>query len=157
MTKFEISTRSKQIDLLRNNLNLLQSEFNNQIERNSGQTASKSKQKGKRKEKEFVDLFAINGSADNIELEQDERALTGAERNLLKEFEENDQELEALALEIVNALDNVKHTAEAINSEIGKQGNMLREQRLRAERNKNDLESQNNDLKKVIEKHKSGK
>ena len=60
-------------------------------------------------------------------------------------------------MEIVNALDNVKHTAEAINSEIGKQGGMLREQRLRAERNKNDLESQNNDLKKVIEKHKSGK
>ena len=90
MTKFEISSRSKQIDLLRNNLNLLQSEFNNQIERNSGQTATKTKQKGKRKDKEFVDLFAINGSADNIEVEQDERALTGAERNLLKEFEEND-------------------------------------------------------------------
>ena len=51
----------------------------------------------------------------------------------------------------------MKHTAEAIKSEIGKQGGMLREQRLRAERNKNDLESQNNDLKKVIEKHKSGK
>jgi len=44
--------------------------------------------------------------------------LNAAERDILKEFEENDKELEMIAGEIVKALDQVKGTAENMEKEI---------------------------------------
>lgn len=83
--------------------------------------------------------------------------MDSAERDLLKEFEENDKELEDIAGAIVQALDNVKNTAENIEGTIDEQGKMLRATRIRAENNEVALNKQNNDLKKVLERHKSGK
>ena len=48
--------------------------------------------------------------------------------------------MEEIALEICNALDQVKGAAESIESEITKQGAALRETRQRAEKNKANLE-----------------
>ena len=80
------------------------------------------KKGGKRKDREFVDIFGINNSQGEIHPEDcdDERALTGEEKNLLKQFEENDQELEDIAGEIVKALNEVKNVAEQMDEEIGK-------------------------------------
>jgi hypothetical protein len=57
----------------------------------------------------------------------------------------------------VAALDQVKGVAEDIEQQIDKQGKMLRETRARADKSKVQLNQQNNDLKNVLEKHKSGK
>lgn len=81
MTQEEITKRSKSIDLLRNNVNLLKSEFNSQMERSQKQTANPKKVqgKGKKNNKEFVDIFAVNDSNGSINPGEvdDERALTG--------------------------------------------------------------------------------
>ena len=108
MTKEEIDSRTKTIDLLRNNLNLLQAEFKQQSERNSSQK-DKTARNGKKGNKEFLDVFAVNHSESFLDPDEcdaeDDRALTGAERNLLKQFEDNDAELEEIAGDICNALD----------------------------------------------------
>ncbi len=86
MPQEEIQMRSKSIDILRNNLNLLKSEFNTQMERNQ---VKKQKKGSKKNNKEFVDLFGINNSQDEINMDggyeqEDERALNGAEKDLLQ-------------------------------------------------------------------------
>lgn len=68
------------------------------MERNQ---VKKVKQGGKKNNKDFVDLFGINNShgefdAGGVE-EDDERALNGEEKDLLKQFSENDAELEEIA------------------------------------------------------------
>lgn len=89
--------------------------------------------------------------------QEDERALTGAEKDLLQQFSENDAELEQIAAQICAALDQVKGVAEDIETQVDKQGKMLRDTRARADKSKVQLNQQNNDLKNVLEKHKSGK
>ncbi len=48
----------------------------------------------------------------NIEIDDTERGLTHDENNLLKQFQENDEELEKLAGELNAALSTLKNTAE---------------------------------------------
>ena len=127
------------------------------MERNQSNQKTK-KKGGKRKDKEFVDIFGINNSNPDIQQDvDDERALTGEEKNLLKQFEENDQELEDIAGEICKALDEVKNVAEQMETVIGQQGDMTKNINSKAERNKIALNQQNNELKDIITRHKSGK
>lgn len=113
---------------------MLKAEFDSQLERNQKSINHKNpvKKGGKRSTKEFVDLFALNNSQDDFNPDgdvDDERALTGDEKNLLKQFEENDQELEDIAAEIVKALDEVKHVAEDIEVVLDKQGKAIKKTR----------------------------
>ena len=131
LPQFEIEARSKNIDLLRKNLNLLKDEFQAQLERTQKENL-KGKGGGKEKNnKDFVDIFAINGSKSNLDgpYDEEDREMNKDERDLLKQFEENDKELEDIAGAICGALDTLKGTAENIENTIEKQGAMLRAQR----------------------------
>ena len=59
LTPIELKQRSDTVTLLRNNLNLLKKEFESQMERNQTKPMKKG---GKRKDREFVDIFGINNS-----------------------------------------------------------------------------------------------
>jgi hypothetical protein len=58
------------------------------MDRNQKSTTKIGKKGGKKRDKEFVDIFGINNSQGEINQENedldDERALTGEEKNLLK-------------------------------------------------------------------------
>lgn len=107
MTQQEIEARSKCIDILRKNLNLLKDEFSAQQERHQKKEQSKAKTSSEKKKqnKEFVDIFSLNSSSAGFaptgENVDEERGLNQAERDLLREFEENDKELEDIAGAIV--------------------------------------------------------
>lgn len=125
MTQQEIEQRSKCIDILRKNLNLLKDEFTAQQERHQKKEQSKqnkSTSEKKKQNKEFVDIFSLNSSTAGFQAgggpNDEERGLDQAERDLLKEFEENDKELEDIAGLIVQALDGVKNTAQNIEGTI---------------------------------------
>ena len=104
MTQQEIEQRSKCIDILRKNLNLLKDEFSAQQERHQKKEQSKQNKttsEKKKQNKEFVDIFSLNASSAGFAAggnpDDEERGLDQAERDLLKEFEENDKELEDIA------------------------------------------------------------
>ena len=88
---------------------------------------------------EFINLFgSINQSGTQLISAADinagnggyeeERDLNEAEAMYLKEFEQNDQELEDIAGEIVKALDTVKRNAENIEAGIDRQSHLLQKQ-----------------------------
>jgi hypothetical protein len=92
-------------------------------------TKKTGKVQGRKGNKEFVDVFSLNKSDENFldDIEQDgERDLTGAEKNLLQKFEENDQELEEIAGEICGKLDELKGVAEDMETEIKNQNAQLK-------------------------------
>ena len=89
LSQQDIEARSKNIDLLRRNLNLLQDEFKEQVSRMRKDIAPVQAQSS-----EFLDIFAINKNED----EDEERSLDEEERGILQQFEENDKELEDIAL-----------------------------------------------------------
>ena len=113
-------------------LNALKDEFNAQQERartDSDKNKMMYKKRGK-EQAEFINLFgSINQSGtqlisahdiSNVGGYEEERDLNEAEVMYLKEFEQNDQELENIAGEIVKALDTVKHNAENIEAGVDK-------------------------------------
>lgn len=57
----------------------------------------------------------------------------------------------------MKALNEVKNVAEDMEAEITKQGTMTKDINARAEKNKIALNQQNNELKNIISRHKSGK
>jgi hypothetical protein len=79
------------------------------------------------------------------------------EQAILKEFEENDKQLEEIAGRIVEALSKVKSSAQDMNVAINKQGKMIKSSRQRGEKNEQRLQQQNNELKEMITKHKGGR
>ena len=80
-----------------------------------------------------------------------------AEKDALKEFEENDKELENLAAQICGALDTLKGTAENIEKQAKDQGKLLKKANQKAGDTEAQLTQDNNELKAVIQKHKGGK
>ena len=154
----EIRARSKTLDILRKQLNLLLEELELQDQRfkPNPRTAQTKKKGGQR---EFIDLFGINSDPHEMgeQDDEEERDLSAREKEILKEFEENDQDQELIAGEIVKALEGLKGTAETIETTIDKQGNLLKSTRARSEAQEVQLSKQNNELKKIIEKHKNGK
>ena len=92
------------------------------------------KQRAGKEQAEFINLFgSINQggtqliSATDIQNDhEEERDLNEAEEMCLKDMQENDQELEDIAGEIVKALDTVKYNAENIEKGIDKQSAALK-------------------------------
>ena len=95
---------------------------------------------------EFLDIFAINKNED----EDEERSLDEEERGILQQFEENDKELEDIALQIVGSLDELKGKAQNIQSTIARQSELLKKTNRKAEANEARLRQQNNQLKMII-------
>ena len=75
----------------------------------------------------------------------------------MKQFKENDEELEALADQICGALDGLKETTKNINTIVKDQGEMLKGTNKKAEEVEAQLIKDNSDLKNVLAKHKGGK
>ena len=65
---------------------------------------------------DFIDIFAINRGGDNRDNdgEDSDRELYDEERDILKQFEKNDKELEDIAALIVGSLDELKGKAQNI-------------------------------------------
>ena len=86
------------------------------------------KRKRKGAEREFINLFAINPSGEEVDKrsgqapaggpEEDEREMDEQERNCLKIFKENDQEIDELALVVVEDLKKVKNNTLNIDANI---------------------------------------
>ena len=117
----EIEARSKNIDLLRRNLNLLQDEFKEQVSRMRKDMANGSG--GRQQEGDFMNIFGINRSGsvrsedndyEQLKDEEEEREMYDEEKDILKQFEENDKELEEIAAQIVGSLDDLKGKAQNI-------------------------------------------
>lgn len=118
----EIEARSKNIDLLRKNLNLLQDEFKEQVARmrkdltqaNNNSTSTPDSSAGGKSD--FINIFGnINRGSSNQDesynAEEEDRELYDDEKDILKQFEANDKELENIAAVIVGALDELKGKA----------------------------------------------
>jgi hypothetical protein len=101
----ELENRSKNIDLLRKNLNLLQEEFRLQAIRSKKEfhgrkhgTDTSSNSGSIKAPPEFIDIF--KGASTKLNesfVSTEESPLTEDEQNILEEFEKNDQELEDIA------------------------------------------------------------
>lgn len=123
----ELENRSKNIDLLRKNLNLLQEEFKVQASRSKkdfhnrkhgGTDASSLSGITKQTNDDFIDIFKGATKLNESFSSTDEAPLTDDERNILAQFEENDQELEDIAAQICGALDTLKGTAQNIEKTV---------------------------------------
>ena len=112
----EINNRGKQVTLLKKNLNLLVSRFKT-VRRPSVAV-------GEEQKEGFIKLSG--NSFDLILLEEaEERQLTEEERKALKEFEENDKELERIAEDIAKGLDELAEKGKKIGKAIDEQHEML--------------------------------
>lgn len=83
----------------------------------------------KRRGADFIDIDWTNGASGGGTsinddggpgIEEEERQLDQQEQDILKEFEENDKQLEVIAGRIVQALSKVKLTAQEMNTAIKK-------------------------------------
>ena len=156
-----MENRSRNIDLLRKNLNLLQEEFKMQLNR-----SRKEHQKQKTLSNfgpsdtaiDLIDIFKQKAPGINDSVEHTSEAdLNEDEESILKQFEKNDQELEDIAAMICGALDQLKGTAQNIESKVDAQGKMLKNVNKKAEETQCQLSQENNELKQLISKHKNGK
>ncbi len=80
---------------------------------NSSTKTSEKTQEGK-----FINLYGVNN--EDVDSD-DERELNEEEIDILKQFEENDKELEEIASQICGALDELKGKTENIESSIDRQ------------------------------------
>ena len=153
----ELEARSRGVDLLRRNLNLLQDEFKDQVTRMRKDIAAVQNPDGATgKHSDFIDIFGtINRDSEKLDEDRDE--LYDDERDILRQFEENDRELEDIAALIVGSLDDLKGKAQNIESATKRQGDMLKKTRKGQEDNEARLKQQNNQLKQTLERHKNGK
>lgn len=78
---------------------------------------------------DFIDIFKNAGINDT----QSEVSLNEDEISILKEFEDNDKELEDIAAQIVGALDELKGTAQNIENQVNRQGDLLKSANSKAE------------------------
>ena len=111
---------------------------------------------------DFINIFGnINRGSSNQDetnnAEEEDRELYEDEKDILKQFEANDKELENIAAVIVGALDELKGKAQNIEDGVKRQGDLLKNTRKAAEENEAKLRQQNNQLKMALEKHKNGK
>lgn len=118
---------------------------------------------GRQDTSEFISIFGgINrdddgegdgeGGGDDSEKEMNED-----ERDILKQFEDNDKELESIAALIVGSLDELKGKAQNIESSVKRQSDLLKKAKKAADENEAKLKQQNNQLKQVLLKYKNGR
>ena len=134
----ELEARSRNITLLRKNLNLLGEEF--KIQANKSKKAyrqQKDDEAGVPKDNDSIDIFGTYGKNkgggtginDDTFDDGEEDPLNEDELSILKQFEQNDQELEDIAAQICGALDDLQGTAENMKTMVKEQGSMLRKTR----------------------------
>ena len=118
---------------------------------------------GRQDTSEFISIFGgINrdddgegdgeGGGDDSEKEMNED-----ERDILKQFEDNDKELESIAALIVGSLDELKGKAQNIESSVKRQSDLIKKAKKAADENEAKLKQQNNQLKQVLLKYKNGR
>ena len=86
-----------------------------------------------------------------------DRDMTEEEKRVLKEFEQNDKELEDIALQIANSLESLGEKAIKTGVSIEEQNQMLKKANEAAERTELELTRQNNELSKLLNKYRHGK
>ena len=79
------------------------------------------------------------------------------EKKVIKEFQENDEELEKIALEIAQSLEDLGDKQRKVGSEINNQYDMLVEANEEAEEVEYKLNKQNNELSRLLNKFRNGK
>lgn len=89
--------------------------------------------------------------------EAPDRDLNEQEKRALKEFEENDKELEEMALEIANSLTQLGEKANKTAISINEQNQMLKQANKAAEQTELELNRQNNELARLLNKYRHGK
>lgn len=89
--------------------------------------------------------------------EAPDRDMTEQEKRALKEFEENDKELEEMALEIANSLAQLGEKANKTAISINEQNQMLKQANKAAEQTELELNRQNNELARLLNKYRHGK
>lgn len=88
-------------------------------------------------------------------MEQDEREMNEEEKQLLAQFDKNDQEIDQMLGVVINQLDKLQFSAQGITQEIDKQGKLLKKLNQRIEVSWTKLERRDNDLKKVLDTYRS--
>ena len=79
------------------------------------------------------------------------------EKKVIKEFQENDEELEKIALEIAQSLEDLGDKQRKVGSEINNQYDMLVDANEEAEEVEYKLNKQNNELSRLLNKFRNGK
>ena len=98
----ELEARTRNVNMLRQNLNLLNETFRDQTQRTRNVKEDPQRQR--------VEINVTDSAID--------RDLTEAEKEALNQFQENDRELEAIALEIANSLGDLRNKADKIGEAV---------------------------------------
>ena len=75
----------------------------------------------------------------------------------MKEFKENDDEIEEMAQKIAASLESLKDKTKKTGEAIHAQGELLDEANAKAENTEQTLRLQNNELKRLLNKYRNGK
>lgn len=148
LAPFEVDQREKNIDLLRRNLNILEDSVKAGQKRSSSSANIHVSNELKR---------PLMDGEDEGEDEYEDRELTAEEERVLREFKENDDELEKLADQISNRLEALKGKTNKIGETIDVQAEMIKQADDSAEKTENTLRLQNNELQKILNKYRNGK
>ena len=76
---------------------------------------------------------------------------------MLKEFKQNDSELEDIALQIANSLDELGEKQNKTGVAINEQYEMLKKANEEADKTEMELNRQNNELSRLLSKFRNGK
>ena len=85
----------------------------------------------------------------------EEREITEFEKECLKRFEQNDEEIDEMLDVVIDQLDRIKMQAENINLEIDTQGKLLRRVGDKAEKARQGLEKKNSRLGDLLSNYRS--
>ena len=89
--------------------------------------------------------------------EAPDRDMTESEQAVMKEFQENDKELEDIALQIYNQLGELEEKQKKTGVSINEQYEMLKKANEAAEKTELELNRQNNELSRLLNKYRGGK
>lgn len=159
----DLNNRKKTVVLLRKNLDLLRTEIlgnkedvpsefeerpNKKIFGDYKNTDEDQVSQGDIK----VDIGSDNASEEN---KYEDRELTDEEKQALKKFKENDEELDAVLDRIIIGLSELQNKGNIMNEQINRQGEMLDKTNKKVEKTALRLREQNSHLKDVLQKVRS--
>ena len=155
----DLKNRNKTLQLLRENLDLLRDEINKNKE-----NMSMDKEEAPRKIfGDYKDTNEEQVSQGDIKIEIDgheevkyvDRELTEEEKQALKQFKENDEQLDAILDRVIAGLSDLQKKGNIINEQIDRQNEMLQKTNKKVERTHLRLVQQNDHLKDVLQKIRS--
>jgi len=91
----------------------------------------------------------------NEEMKYVDRELTEEEKEALKKFKENDEEIDAILEKVIVGLGELQIKGNTLNQQIDRQNEMLKKTNQKVERTHLRLIQQNNQLKDVLQKIRS--